>query len=219
MAGFSGASIRGPASHNNLVGIAPTQELVSTAGTLEAGINVRAGPICRSVADAAAVLDIIAGYDPSDSMTALSVGRFTKPLVGVAMAAGSDLRPCAGLRVAVVREQMSTADSKESRESCALFDTALLQLEALGCVVQAEEEEGMSLFTAAISRHLPHLFNARLAPKHPGHFAADGDHIATLLDTKLGLGDNMGLRELQLLAGGRAEGEQRYHTERYLYPD
>ena len=59
-------SIRWPAAVNNLVGLAPTQELVSRDGMMGAGLNMRTGPICRTVQDAAKVLDVIAGYDPKD---------------------------------------------------------------------------------------------------------------------------------------------------------
>src|SRR6187455_1794294 len=68
-------SIRWPAAVNSLVGLAPTQELVSRDGMMGAGLNMRTGPICRSVADAAKILDVIAGYDSKDDMTVLSVGR------------------------------------------------------------------------------------------------------------------------------------------------
>jgi Asp-tRNA(Asn)/Glu-tRNA(Gln) amidotransferase A subunit family amidase len=43
------------------VGLAPTQELVSRAGMLAAGFNTRVGPLCRTVKDAARVLEVIAG--------------------------------------------------------------------------------------------------------------------------------------------------------------
>src|SRR5437867_2161913 len=68
-------SIRWPAAVNSLVGLAPTQELVSRDGMMGPGLNMRTGPICRTVKDAAKVLDVIAGYDPKDEMTGLSVGR------------------------------------------------------------------------------------------------------------------------------------------------
>ena len=68
-------SIRWPAAVNSLVGLAPTQELVSRDGMMGAGLNMRTGPICRNVQDAAKILDVIAGYDPKDDMTVLSVGR------------------------------------------------------------------------------------------------------------------------------------------------
>ena len=55
--------------------IVPTQELVSRDGMIGAGMVTRVGPLCRAVEDVARVLQIIAGYDPKDEMTAYTVGR------------------------------------------------------------------------------------------------------------------------------------------------
>ncbi|MGH9202555.1 MAG: amidase family protein, partial [Vicinamibacterales bacterium] len=44
-------SIRWPAAVNNIVGLAPTQELVSRDGMMGAGLNTRTGPVCRTVQD------------------------------------------------------------------------------------------------------------------------------------------------------------------------
>ena len=68
-------SIRWPAAVNNIVGLAPTQELVSRDGMMGAGLNMRVGPLCRTVQDTAKVFDVIAGYDPKDELTVFSVGR------------------------------------------------------------------------------------------------------------------------------------------------
>jgi len=69
-------SIRSPASANNLVGIRPTVGLVSRDGIIPYSFTQdTAGPICRTVEDAARVLDVIAGYDQADDETAWSIGR------------------------------------------------------------------------------------------------------------------------------------------------
>jgi Asp-tRNA(Asn)/Glu-tRNA(Gln) amidotransferase A subunit family amidase len=69
----TGGSVRGPAAHNNLVGLRPTLQLVSRAGMLPATpTRDTLGPITRTVRDAAIVLDVIAGYDPKDPLTAWS---------------------------------------------------------------------------------------------------------------------------------------------------
>ena len=47
----TGTSIRMPSSSSNVVGLSPTQELISRAGMNGPGINVRQGPICRTVED------------------------------------------------------------------------------------------------------------------------------------------------------------------------
>lgn len=62
-----GGSIRGPASCCGLVGIKPTRGRVSYApvGDHQSGISTH-GPLARTVADAAALLDVMSGYIPGD---------------------------------------------------------------------------------------------------------------------------------------------------------
>jgi amidase len=72
----TGQSIRSPASANSLVGIRPTRGLVSRAGVMPFSTTQdEAGPIVRTVEDAARMLDVMAGYDPADPITAFSVGH------------------------------------------------------------------------------------------------------------------------------------------------
>ncbi len=75
----TGQSIRSPASANNLVGIRPTRGLVSRAGVIPNSLTQdEIGPITRTVRDAALLLDVMAGYDPADPITAFSIGRIPK---------------------------------------------------------------------------------------------------------------------------------------------
>jgi Asp-tRNA(Asn)/Glu-tRNA(Gln) amidotransferase A subunit family amidase len=72
----TGQSIRSPASAQSLVGIRPTRGLVSRAGIIPVSITQdEAGPITRTVEDAARMLDAIVGYDPADEITAFSSGK------------------------------------------------------------------------------------------------------------------------------------------------
>ena len=72
-------SVRSPASANGLVGIRPTHGLISRAGIVPVSFTMDdAGPLTRSVADAAMMLDSMAGYDPADPLTAFSVGHTPK---------------------------------------------------------------------------------------------------------------------------------------------
>ena len=72
----TGSSIRGPASHQALVGFRTTMGLSSRDGIapLNLGRDI-GGPMARTVADATILLNVIAGYDPADTVTALSQGR------------------------------------------------------------------------------------------------------------------------------------------------
>ncbi|HLH98743.1 MAG TPA: amidase family protein [Xanthobacteraceae bacterium] len=95
----TGGSVRGPASNESLVGLRPTLPLVSRAGLLPSTpTRDTLGPMTRSVRDAAIVLDVIAGYDPADPVTAQSYGR--KPETYTSYLERNGLR---GMRFGVIR--------------------------------------------------------------------------------------------------------------------
>jgi amidase len=69
-------SIRSPASANGIVGIRPTMGLVSRDGIIPYSLTQdAAGPMARTVTDAAKMLNVLAGYDPADPDTAWNVGH------------------------------------------------------------------------------------------------------------------------------------------------
>jgi amidase len=72
-------SITSPANACGIVGLKPTVGLVSRAGIIPiAHSQDTAGPMSRSVADAAALLTAIAGVDPRDPATADAQGHVAK---------------------------------------------------------------------------------------------------------------------------------------------
>src|SRR5690349_953265 len=72
-------SIVCPASANGVVGIKPTVGLVSRAGIIPIShTQDTAGPLCRTVADAAALLSALAGPDPRDPATAAAAAHAGK---------------------------------------------------------------------------------------------------------------------------------------------
>jgi len=72
----TGNSIRGPSSHNALVGIRSTMGLTSRGGVIPLSLLADiAGPMTRTVQDAATVFQVIVGEDPDDPVTAASHGR------------------------------------------------------------------------------------------------------------------------------------------------
>ena len=72
----TGNSIRGPSSHQALVGIRSTVGLTSRAGVVPLSLLADiAGPMTRTVADAVAVFQTIVGEDPDDPSTVASRGR------------------------------------------------------------------------------------------------------------------------------------------------
>ena len=63
----TGGSIRGPSAWCGVVGLKPTYGRVSRRGVFPLGMTLdHVGPMTRSVADAAAMLDVMAGRDPHD---------------------------------------------------------------------------------------------------------------------------------------------------------
>jgi len=86
----TGQSIRSPSSANSLVGIRPTRGLVSRSGLIpNSQTQDEVGPLARTVRDAALLLDVMAGYDPADPITAFGKGRqprsYTELLTGDAL--------------------------------------------------------------------------------------------------------------------------------------
>ena len=72
----TGQSVRSPASAQSLVGLRPTRGLISRSGIIPVSTTQdEAGPITRTVADAARMLDVMAGYDPDDPITAFGAHR------------------------------------------------------------------------------------------------------------------------------------------------
>ena len=85
-------SIVCPASANGVVGLKPTVGLVSRAGIIPIShTQDTAGPLCRTVADAAALLGAMAGADPRDPATAPASGHR-----GAGLCASSSIPPAFG---------------------------------------------------------------------------------------------------------------------------
>ncbi|MFN0124891.1 MAG: amidase, partial [Blastocatellia bacterium] len=75
----TGNSIRGPASHNALVGIRATMGLTSRDGIIPLFLRQDVGgPLARTLTDAVRVLEVIAGHDPADPVTKMSEGKIPK---------------------------------------------------------------------------------------------------------------------------------------------
>ena len=211
-------SIRWPAAVNSLVGLAPTQELVSRDGMMGAGLNMRTGPICRTVEDAAKILDVIAGYDPKDDMTVLSVGRRpSRPYASFATAQRLD-----GLRIGVVREYLNkTLFSKADEQSIDLVERAIADLRKLGATVIDPGPAG-ALFQTCVAKSAPRLLNASFTRQFREVFPVDaagqpsGDHIAKLLELAADPSRVPEGLSLRSLGGFGAPGEDRFMMNNYL---
>jgi len=161
----TGGSIRGPAAVSSLVGLRPTLPLVSRFGMLPANpTQDTMGPMTRTVADAARVLDVIAGYDANDPITAYAVGHvpptYTTALSTTALrgarigvlrfprdTTSPGRRPRDTTATGGARDTAISADSAAKRDSAervireefakvrVVFDRAVADLRAQGAVV------------------------------------------------------------------------------------
>jgi amidase len=98
-------SIRIPAAHNNLVGLRGTQGLSSRNGIVPlSSTQDIGGPIARTIADLAVMLDVTVGADPADSQTAVTAGK-----IPPSYRAGLKGDAIKGARIGVVRSLFGTA--------------------------------------------------------------------------------------------------------------
>lgn len=125
----TGNSIRGPSSHQALVGIRPTLGLTSRAGVvpLFLGADVT-GPMARTVADAVAVLQAIAGPDPDDPATLASRGHVSADYAAYLQRDGLK-----GARIGVLHQAYDTPTLDP--EIRALFEGALDEMRRQGATI------------------------------------------------------------------------------------
>jgi len=125
----TGNSIRGPSAHQALVGIRSTMGATSRHGVVPLFESQDvAGPMTRTVADAAAVFQLVVGEDPGDPVTVVMRGR---PIPRYADSLRADgLR---GARIGVLHAAYDTPTL--DAEVNAVFRRALTDLSRLGATV------------------------------------------------------------------------------------
>jgi amidase len=134
-------SIICPSTTNGIVGIKPTVGLVSRSVVIPiAHSHDTAGPMARTVADAAALLSVLAAYDPQDSATAplrdqpaVDYTRFLDPAA---------LR---GARLGVVRKNFGFSDAVDR-----LMEDCLAEMKRQGAVLIDPVEVGPATFGDSI---------------------------------------------------------------------
>jgi amidase len=214
----TGGSIHHPSKNNSLVGLAPTQELVSRAGMIGAGLNTRVGPLCRTVKDTARVMEVIAGYDPQDELTAFSIGRLpSQPYRDFA-----NERTLNGIRIGVIREHMDKkAFNQADVEAIDLAERAINDLRGLGATIVDPGAEG-ALFQGCLDKYAPLYRSRAFIDQHPNLFPADAsgkpatDRISTLVDmffdpSKVPVGST-----IRNINGAGNPGLTKYMLTRYL---
>ncbi len=134
----TGNSIRGPSSHNALVGIRSTIGLTSRDGIVPLNLSRDiGGPMARTVKDAAIVFNIIAGYDPADSSTEAVKGVDLPDYT-----ASLNQDNLSGARIGVLDELFrpstgTTRSATADPEIVALMDQAIEDLRSKGATVES----------------------------------------------------------------------------------
>ena len=120
----TGGSIRQPGSFCGIVGLKPTYGRCSRWGTIAFASSLdQAGPLARTVRDAAIMLKTMAGHDPKDSTSAnIPVPDFEKSLTG-------DVR---GLRIGIPKEYFLDGMPSEIEE---LWEKGIEMLRDSGAII------------------------------------------------------------------------------------
>ena len=125
----TGNSIRGPASHNDLVGIRSTMGLTSRDGIIPLFLRQDVGgPLARTVEDAVRILEVIAGYDPADPITKVSEGKIPKNYTQFLKKDGLK-----GARLGVFRRYLDAPTTDPQIK--AVMDNAIAELKAQGAII------------------------------------------------------------------------------------
>jgi aspartyl-tRNA(Asn)/glutamyl-tRNA(Gln) amidotransferase subunit A len=180
----TGGSVRNPASACGIVGMKPTYGLVSRRGVFPLSFTLdHVGPLTRTVADNAALLDAIAGYDPADPGSAATNARGFGRLLD---------RGVRDLRIGFIRHFHERDLPAHPEVAAALEDVARV-LQAEGAQVHSvtlpslNEFAGINrviLCSEAWSVHAPWLRDrpgdyGKLARRRllPGAFMTAGDYV------------------------------------------
>lgn len=120
----TGGSIRQPAAYCGIVGLKPTYGRCSRWGTIAFASSLdQAGPMTRTVADAALMLEAIAGFDEKDSTSA------NKPVPAFSKAIGKSVK---GLRVGIPAEYRAPGLAPEIS---AIWEQGIAWLREAGCEI------------------------------------------------------------------------------------
>jgi Asp-tRNA(Asn)/Glu-tRNA(Gln) amidotransferase A subunit family amidase len=125
----TGNSIRGPASHLDLVGLRSTIGATSRDGIVPLLLNRDVGgPLMRSVTDTAIVFSVIAGVDPADPATEAAAGQVQDDYTVYLKKDGLQ-----GARLGVLRALVDTGDA--DFEVMGSMDRAIEELKAAGAII------------------------------------------------------------------------------------
>ncbi len=168
----TGGSVRQPAAMCGIVGLKPSYGRVSRHGLMATASSLdQIGTLTKTVADAATVLNVIAGHDVFDSTTV------PLPETDFATAIG---KPIKGMRVGVPKEFFGAG---LSAEVSANVKKAIAQLESLGCTIHEITIPNFSYGLAAYYVINACEISANLARYDGIRYGYSAPDAATLLDT------------------------------------
>ena len=192
----TGQSIRSPASACNLVGIRPTRGLVGRSGVIPNSLTQdEIGPITRTVTDAALMLDVMAGYDPKDPVTALGNGRIPKSYTQML-----NKDALKGARIGVMTNMLGTAERHQ--EVNKVMDATIARFESLGATIARFDLPAYDKLLPVVAtsgyeaRTVMEAYFATLGPNAPIKtfeqlVAAKKSAVQKTLETELAVQDGM----------------------------
>ncbi len=128
----TGGSIRVPSSFDNLVGVRVTTGLISRKGMSPLVVfQDTAGPMTRTVKDAAVLLDVLVGHDPEDPFTAAA----TLARDAGGYADGLSEGNLRGARIGVVREAFGADEDLDSSQVNGVVEGALEAMRGAGAEI------------------------------------------------------------------------------------
>jgi amidase len=125
-------SIVGPSAHESLVGYRPTMGLTSVSGIVPLSVRQDvSGPMTKTVTDAAILMEVLAGYDPTDPLTTIANDQDTDDYVE-----GLSDTSLVGKRIGYFHWAFEADPLRPGlEETTALIDQAVLDLEAQGATI------------------------------------------------------------------------------------
>ena len=124
----TGNSIRGPSSHNSLVGFRTTLGLISREGIVPLFLrNDVVGPMCRNVEDATRFMEVMVGIDSKDPITKNSLDKTPDNYRKYLLNNGLE-----GSRIGILRE---LSEHETDPDIKTLFENAISDLDSLGAEI------------------------------------------------------------------------------------
>ena len=211
----TGGSCRGPANYQGVALIVPTKGMISFGGGIGANpYQDRPGVMCRTVKDAATVLDAFRDnktgsyFDPRDPYTALPRVIAAKTSYVGALSEAGNPKPLAGMRIGVIRALMVKANPSEAPVSDGI-NRELKVLQDLGATLVEDVDpkypddpsiENMSFtfndaFAELLPFHMPEIFSWKKDGKPefevPGWDVTSRNYLVALSVHKAPLPANM----------------------------